>query len=403
MSGNFRDRVRGWMWEPRECDRPLHAMRCLVWLAAGVVSLVLAGVLARFPRFVEVVYTEHIGQWIGRTLAAITSWYPWSLMELVVALLVTWLLFLALRALWQVMRGRRRLLNALGCGALQTGALVGFILVSFYAVWGLNYDRADLITRLHWQQWAKTPEPDGETAELEKVCRELVAADNREYEHLFKSGDIGRPSTPPVSMAEIDRDIDTAYYVVAERLNLHPSFAVSRGPAKPVLASFIMSAQLISGEYTPWTGEANYNRNIPACNMPEVVGHEKAHQRGVTSEDEANFFGFLVCASSGNPYARYSAYLMAQRQLVGELGKRDMERAKAVAKERCPGVKRDLEEMNAYYRAHVGKVSQIQNRVNDMYLKANRVKGGVQAYSRSAALIMAFARSNGGSCIVPVP
>jgi hypothetical protein len=38
-----------------------------------------------------------------------------------------------------------------------------------------------------------------------------------------------------------------------------------------------------------------------------------------------------------------------------------------------------------------------------MYLKANRVKGGVQAYSRSAALIMAFARSNGGSCIVPVP
>jgi hypothetical protein len=280
---------------------------------------------------------------------------------------------------------------------------VGFILVSFYGLWGFNYDRPDLITRLHWEKWAKTPDGEEGTAELEKICRELMVQTNQDYRKTFNKDDLGHPSIPPMSMEALDRDIDTAYKQVGLRLDLDPSFAVSRGPAKPVLSSFVMSAQLISGEYTPWTGEANYNRNIPPCGLPEVIAHEKAHQRGVTSEDEANFFGFLVCASSNNPYARYSAYFMAQRQLLGELGKRDAERAKAVAKERCPGVNRDLEEMKRYYQSHVGKVSQMQTKVNDIYLKANRVKGGVQAYGRSAALIMAFARSNGGSCVVAVP
>ncbi len=400
MTAPLRERIRRWALEPRECDRPLRPVRRLAWLAAGVITLLLAGILSHLPRFVEVVYTEHIGQWIGRSLSALTRWFPWSVMELLVAVLLTWLLLSAARALYQVVRGRRRLTNALGCGFLRIGALVGFILASFYIVWGFDYDRADLITRLNWQQWAKAPEGDAGTAELEKVCRELVAATNKEYANALGSADLGRPSTPPMPMAEIDRDIDAAYLRVGGRLHLHPSFAASRGPAKPVLTSFIMSEQLISGEYTPWTGEANYNRNIPGCNLPEVIGHEKAHQRGVTSEDEANFFGFLVCASSDNPYARYSAYLMAQRQLVGELGKRDQERAKAVAKDRCPGSKRDLEAMNAFYRAHAGRISQMQTKVNDMYLKANRVKGGVQAYGRSAALIMAFARSNNGSCLV---
>ncbi len=397
------ERLKSWFLEPRECDRPLRPVRRLAWLAAGVVALLLAELLSHFPSFVETVYTEHIGQWAGRALAALTRWYPWSFMEIVLAVLALWLLVSASKSLYHVIRGRRRLLNALGCGVLRASALVGFILVSFYTIWGFNYDRADLITRLGWQQWAKAPDADAGTAELEKVCRELVAVDNREYKRAFGTDDLGRASTLPMPVSELDRDIDAAYLRVAERLHLAPSFAASRGPAKPVLASFVMSAQLISGEYTPWTGEANYNRNIPPCNIPEVIGHEKAHQRGVTSEDEANFFGFLVCASSDNPYARYSAYLMAQRQLVGELGKRDAELAKAVANERCPGSKRDLEAMNAYYHAHVGKVSQMQNKVNDMYLKANRVKGGVQAYGRSAALIMAFARSNGDSCVVPVP
>ncbi len=400
MSGPLAARFRHWMLAPRECDRPLRAVRRLAWLAAGAVALLFAEIFSHFPRFVEVVYTEHAGQWVGRTLAAITRWYPWSVMELIVGALLIWLLASAMRALYHVIRGRRRLVNALGCGLLRAGALAGFIVVSFYCIWGFNYDRADLVTRLGWQAWAKGPDADAGTEELEKICRELVASTNQEYERAFGSADLGRPSEPPMPMSEIDRDIDAAYRRVGASLKQHPSFSASRGPAKPVLASFVMSAQLISGEYTPWTGEANYNRNIPCCNMPEVIAHEKAHQRGVTSEDEANFFGFLVCASSDNPYARYSAYFMAQRQLLGELDKRDEERAKTVAKERGAGVKRDLDTMNAYYWAHKGRVSDMQSKVNDMYLKANRVKGGVQAYGRSAQLIMAFARSNGGSAVV---
>ena len=41
--------------------------------------------------------------------------------------------------------------------------------------------------------------------------------------------------------------------------------------------------------------------------------------------------------------------------------------------------------------------------VNNTYLKANRVKGGVQAYGRSAELIVVFSRLNGGRCEISGP
>jgi len=196
-------------------------------------------------------------------------------------------------------------------------------------------------------------------------------------------------------------DLDRGYVRVTQRLHLHPSFAISRGPAKEMLVlSSAMSRLLISGIYTPWTGEANFNWQITKCRVPEVVGHERAHQRGVTSEDEANFFGFLVSISADQPYTRYSGYLMAQRQVLGELKKLDADAAEELVDRRIPGIERDVEAIDAFGRSHAGRVSEFQRHFNDAYLRINNVKAGVAAYQLSARLILAFARQNGGTCIV---
>ncbi len=75
----------------------------------------------------------------------------------------------------------------------------------------------------------------------------------------------------------------------------------------------------IVGIHFPWTGEADYNYTVPAFQLPHAIAHEKAHRRGVASEDEANFIGYLANALSDAPYARCSGFLFAQRQLLGEL------------------------------------------------------------------------------------
>ncbi len=381
---------------PKEKDRPLHVLRHVSAMLLGCATLLAFTVAARFPGAVETIYTDHVGQRIGRMLGWVSSFVPFSVAETLLVAIVGAVLGSCGIAAYHVVRGRRRIVNALARGALRLGALAGILVTVFYTGWGFNYARADLVHRMHWQDL-----PAMDTPQLATLCEELVAVTNEEYVRAMGSEDCGAPSAPPQSLATVDSQIDAAYVRVAERLHLHPTFAVSRGRAKPILMSFIMSRLLILGFYSPWTGEANYNRETPASRLPEVIGHEKAHQRGITSEDEANFFGFMVCASSDDPYLRYSGYAMAERQLLGELLKRDHDTAKALREKIVPGVRRDIKAMDEFVQTNRGAVSKASHAVNNAYLKANRVSAGVQAYQLSAKLILAFAQTNGGTCLIP--
>ena len=130
-----------------------------------------------------------------------------------------------------------------------------------------------------------------------------------------------------------------------------------------------------------------------------MIADGKAYQRCITSEDEANFCGYLACIHSDDAYARYSGYLFAQRQLLGELFKVDAERAKELLKLRYPGVQRDVDNLRAYWQRFdqgvAGEVGKASHAVNDAYLKTNGVKGGVQSYQLSAKLLIVYAKRRG--------
>ncbi len=358
-------------------------------------------VLALFPGAVESIYTDCIGQYVGRALARVSSLVPFSLAETLMVVIVLSGVCAGTLAMYHVARGRRRFTNAILCGVLRLGAVVGGMIVIFYLAWGFNYARADLVRRMHWQAFAEEALAKPDADRLARFCEELVEAGNRAYADAFGCKDLGQPSTPPLTTKEVDAAVERAYVRVTERLHLHPMFALSRGRAKPVLLSPVMSRLLIMGFYSPWTGEANYDREVPACRLPEVIAHEKAHQRGVTSEDEANFFAFLACTSSDDPYVRYAGILTAQRLLLTELGELDVERAKAIIAKRFKGVQRDADAVRAFIVAHSGIVSAAGRAVNNAYLKANGVKAGVKSYQLSARLILVYAEFSGGTCVPP--
>ena len=397
---SWRNRLRTFfsIGQAREKDRPLHVTRRAAVSAAVVVMPGLMWILGRFSAATERMYTEGLGQFLGRSLAWASGRVSFSVMETLFVLLVLYVLVFAGLGVYHVVRGRRGVWNAAACGLLRLGAITGVLALVFYVAWGFNYARADLITRLKWQEAAQAVQTD--TGALARLCEQVVAAGNGFYEASTGSKDLGRPTELPMPVSELDAGIDAAYVRVAERLHLDPSFAVSRGRAKPVFLSTIMSHLLTLGFYSPWTGAAHYNRDMPSCRLPEVVAHEKAHQRGVTSEDEANFFGFLACIYSDNAYTRYSGYLMAQRQLLPELYKRDRDRFTALIKQRDPGVQRDADAINAFRERFVSPISNASQNVNNLYLKANRVSQGIKAYQRSAQLILAFAHENNNSCLV---
>jgi hypothetical protein len=377
-------------------DRGLHFKRRGLFIIVGLVLVLAAWGVGQSRDFVENVYANGMGQGVGRALAAVTGILPTSVAELLLFLGAAWFLTIAARAAWHVAWRKRRAVNAIACGGLHFGAFAAIALGLFYAVWGLNYFRAPMIER---QGWAEHVSAKGEEDELYNRCVELVDVTNAAYLASQGSEDYGEPSAPMNEWSAVDAAIDVGYERVQAELGLDESFAISRGKAKPVAAGALMDYLQISGFYFPWTGEANYNRGQPACNVPHVVAHEKAHQRCITSEDEANFFGFLACVRSDDSYARYSGWLFAQRQLLGELMRVDPERGQELLKRRHPGVQRDVNAVRQYWERFetgvAGEVGKASHAVNDAYLKANQVEGGIESYRMSAKLLIVYARKKG--------
>jgi hypothetical protein len=99
---------------------------------------------------------------------------------------------------------------------------------------------------------------------------------------------------------------------------------------------------------------------------------------------------------SPDPYARYSAWVFAQGHLVRVLADVDRDLAREVVAERVPGIRRDLDDLATYWDQFRGVGTDIGRAVNDRYLRANRVHGGIQSYGRSVRLLITFASQNQG-------
>ena len=68
---------------------------------------------------------------------------------------------------------------------------------------------------------------------------------------------------------------------------------------------------------------------------------------------------------------------------------------------RLPGVQRDISDLSAYLDRNRTRASAVQSAVNDRYLRANRVPGGIRSYSLSVRLLVLYAQHNDGRLLPP--
>jgi hypothetical protein len=156
---------------------------------------------------------------------------------------------------------------------------------------------------------------------------------------------------------------------------------------KPVYFSGLLTRVGISGFYFPFTGEPNYNADAPDFQIVFSMAHEMAHQRGVARESEANFVAYLVCVNSRDPFVRYSGYRNGLG-VLSELHGREPEKAKKLAAQLGAGYREDSRRAAQFWAKSAGAAGALGQRINDLYLRANRIKSGVEDYRGSTALII---------------
>ncbi|MDO4269220.1 MAG: DUF3810 domain-containing protein [Eubacteriales bacterium] len=173
---------------------------------------------------------------------------------------------------------------------------------------------------------------------------------------------------------------------------LYPVLAGYYPEPKEVAVSWILSVQQLSGVYSPFTVEANYNGDMPDYNIPHTMCHELSHLKGFMREDEANFIGYLACILSENPAFRYSGYLTGWVYAGNALAQADPETYSGLYGRLCLEAREDLLENNAFWDQFEGRVAEVSTRWNDAYLKMNAQEDGVRSYGRMVDLMLARQR-----------
>ncbi len=169
---------------------------------------------------------------------------------------------------------------------------------------------------------------------------------------------------------------------------IYPELSGYYPKPKPVFISLILSVQQYTGVYSPFTVEANYNRDMISYNIPHTICHELSHLRGFMREDEANFIGYLACTGSDDADMRYSGYLLGWIYAGNALAKSDPEEYERLRGGLLESVREDLAENNAYWDRYDGKPAEAAEKMNDTYLKANGQSEGVKTYGRVVDLML---------------
>lgn len=198
----------------------------------------------------------------------------------------------------------------------------------------------------------------------------------------------GTYSSMPYTYDEMNDKLNAAYAKVCEKYDGIDTL-VSR--TKPVILSPYWTYTHISGLYTFFTGEANVNTNYPDFIMVSTAAHEMAHQRGVVSEDEANFVAFVVCISSDDPFLRYAGALDVFQDVLSSLSSASSELYGKLCSEMPTEVRGEL---NAYakffdkYRENVA--ADISTSVNNSYIENHNQPAGVKSYGLVVDLVVSY-------------
>ena len=329
----------------------------LAWLA-GLLAFLLLFLAARTSRTlmnwvarrVTGPLKDAVGTLCGHTDASVAE----VLCLALVAAAIFWL-----ASLVRSLVTERRRAAVLARHVLVLACIALSIYAGFCLLWGVNYYPDS------FQEQSGIYARSGTVAELETLTETFA-------ENLAAcAGDVPRDEDGCFA-APREEIFDRSTEVYAALYDEFPFLRLAGGERRPKAfrCSDALSAIGFTGFFFPFTGEANLNVDSPAAWLPSTICHELAHLRGVASEQECNFIGYIYLA---NALYRYAP-----------------DRWQAIRETLTESVVADIRANNAYWAQFEGPVSTAWDRVYDSFLKGYGDADGVQSYGTVVDLLLAY-------------
>ena len=156
-----------------------------------------------------------------------------------------------------------------------------------------------------------------------------------------------------------------------------------------MLLSSIFAKSGVSGYFGPFFNEIHVNRFVLPMEYPFTLAHEKAHQFGITEEAEANLAAFIICTGSDDPRLQYSGNVQLLAYFLSDA--HQLQDRNDYVNKIDSLVKEDILYQRKHWRNLENKTfDKIQTAANNVYLKTNRVDGGVKNYNRVVSLVISW-------------
>ena len=347
-------------------------------LLTAVILLILSAVLmvsaARFPAFAEW-YSQTIYPVLVSVIGRVMGIFPFSVAEICLYLLILGFLLSTILCVWRIVRegGAGNVLYRWFAGGMLPVSVLAFL---YTAGCGINYHRTSFSEEEGIITYEYTVE------DLKAVCVWLTEEVNRRADAVSRDGN---------GILTLDAPEGEGAVEAMEQLGgIYPALSGYYPQPKKVIVSEILSYQGLTGVYSPFTVEANYNGDMTSYNVPFTVCHELSHLRGFMEEQEANFISFLACTGSERMDFQYSGYLSGWVYCMNALYRADAETWQEVRVLLNEAAEPDLAANNAFWNSYEGVISETADRINDTYLKANGQADGVRSYNRMVDLIVAY-------------
>ena len=363
----------------REKAQNGQSIKIKLLAAAGLLllSAILMISAVKAPGFAEW-YAEIIYPLFVTTAGRIWGIFPFSVSEVMLYLMAAAFVVSLVVLVARIVRSRDAefLISWLSAVVLAAGMLT-FL---YTLCCGINYHRRSFSEEARIVTYAYSVE------ELEEICLWLTEEVNSIAEEVERNGNGVMKLSAPEGAGAVE-----AMYSLAEQFTELDGYYPM---PKKIMMSEILSYQCLTGIYSPFTVEANYNGDMTAYNIPFTACHELSHLRGFMQEEEANFIGFLACIGSERVDFRYSGYLSGWVYCMNALYRSDYESWSKIRPLLDERAEADLAANNAFWEKYEGTLSKMADKVNDTYLKANGQADGVQSYNRMVDLIVAYFHKN---------